>query len=391
MNGDRAQLPVLPKRSRLGCLIAVVAVGLGALSPSARALIKFDDGHDEFFVTLGLGYGYDSNIFATTDGGGDTFASASLDLEYRRKAGLIGVDGTLGWNFSKFDKFGSEDFANPHARVEFTKDKGRTTGSLQLAAARESRAETEINIRTTSWNYDSNLNLKYPVIERYSLTGQLGYNLRDYLENIDLVDIRTFSAGSGLNYAFSSARDLVAGYRFRATDTTAHSESYDHSFTVGTSGKILAKLNGSARFGYQIRQSNRRDGQDDSYGDFTASVSTTWTLSRRLTFTGTLSRDFSTLATDTSVETTAANLDAQFAVKAKISLFAGIGGGYTRFLGLRGGGRSDTYFNFTAGANYTMNDHLKLALTYGYYKNWSTLPISDYDRHTLSLSVSSRW
>ena len=391
MNGHSPQFSYLPKRSRIIWLTSIIAAGLGVFSSSALALVKFDDGHDEFFVNLGLGVGYDSNIFATNNGGGDFFESASLELEYRRKAGLIGVDGTLGWNFSKFDKFASENFANPHLRVEFTKDKGRTTGSLQLSAARESRAETEINIRTTSWNYDSNLNLKYPVIDRYSLTGQLGYNLRDILKNVDLVNIRTFTAGSELNYAYTSARDLLAGYRFRATNTTAPSESYDHSFTVGTSGKLLSKLNGSARFGYQIRQSKRRDGLDETYGDFTASVSTAWTLTRRFTLTGTLSRDFSTLATDTSVETTAANLEAQFAAKAKFSLFASTGGGYTRFLGVRGGNRRDTYFTFNAGANYAMNDHLKLTLTYGYYKNWSTLPISDYDRHTVSLNVSSRW
>jgi hypothetical protein len=378
-------------RSRPGSISRFVCLGLCLLSSSAWGLIKFDEGHDEIFVTAGLGLGYDSNIFANSTGGGDTIISANLDIEYKRKAGMIGVDSTLGWSLSKFDRYTSEDFANPHFNASFTKDRGRTTGSLAVDVARENRADTEINVRTTSWNYDSTLQFKYPVNERYSVSGALGYHLRDYLDNIALVDIRTYTASTDLAYAYSSIRDILAGYRFRATETTGRSESFDHSFTVGTSGKLWSKLTGSARVGYQVRQSVGRDRSDRDYGALTASVSTTWTLSRRFKLTGLVTRDFSTLATDTSVDNTSANLDAQFAAKTKFSLFGGIGGGYSRFIGLRGGGRRDTYFSYNAGANYTMNDRLKASLTYLDTKNWSTLPISDYHRQVINLSLTSRW
>ena len=35
---------------------------------------------------------------------------------------------------------------------EFTKQTGRTTGSLSLSASRESRADAAVNLRSTSWN-----------------------------------------------------------------------------------------------------------------------------------------------------------------------------------------------------------------------------------------------
>ena len=111
----------------------------------------------------------------------------------------------------------------------------------------------------------------------------------------------------------------------------------------------------------------------------------------RLNLTGLASRDFSTLATDTNVDTTAAMLDANFAAKAKLSLFAGVGAGHIRYLGASGGGRTDTYVTGHAGVAYTLNDHLKVTLSGLYYKNWSLLNRADYDRRTISLIVSSRW
>ena len=369
-----------------------------AMAKPVQALVKFNDSHDEIFVTGTVGIGYDSNVFATSDAKGDNTFSGSLDLDYQRKAGMIGVNGNLGWNFTKFDRNTSEDFADPHVHAEFTKSGGRTTGSLTLGTERRSRAEDALNLRTVSWDYNAGLNVKYPVIERYSIAGQVSYDYQDYLKNPALFDLRTYTAGADLFYVYTSQRDLLGGYRLRVTDTTNGTRSYDHAFTVGTSGKLLPKITGTVRLGYQFRETDRGhfaavtpNKSNDRYDAFSASASATWTVTRRLNVTGLASRDFSTLATDINVDTTAVMVDANFAAKAKLSLFGGVGGGHMRYLGTASGGRTDTYATTHAGVNYTFNDHLKISLTGLYYKNWSLLDRADYVRRTISLIVSSRW
>ncbi len=379
---------------------ALGACLLLAFAGSAHGIVKFNDGHDEIFVTGTAGIGYDSNVFASSEGVSDNTFNGSVDLDYQRKAGLIGVNGNLGLDFTKFGKNTSEDFADPHARAELTKSGGRTTGSLTLGAERRSRAEYALNLRTVSWDYNAGLNIKYPVIERYSIAGTLGYNHQDYVNSPSLFDLRTYTGNADLYYVYTSERDLLGGYRLRITDTTAGTRSYDHAFTVGTSGKLFPKINGTARLGYQFRETDRGhlatpgvspSGSKDHYNAFTASATATWTITRRWNMTGLLSRDFSTLATDINADTTAAMLNINFAAKAKLSLFAGVGAGHMRFLGAASNGRTDTYVTGQAGINYTLNDHLKITLSGLYYKNWSLLDRADYVRRTISLIVSSRW
>lgn len=389
----RALTPQLPMRLHRFSGFALITFGVAScfVAQKAFALVKFNDGKDEIFITGTAGIGYDSNIFATSGGNGDTTLNSSLLLEYKRKAGMIGVNSTLGWDFGKFLDYTSEDFANPHARAELTKNSGRTTGSITMGAARETRADTAINLRTTSWDYDAGLNVKYPVIERYSLSGQLGYERKDFDSEFALYDLRTYTAAGDLFYVYRSDRDLFAGYRYRLTETTAGTDNHDHAFTVGISGKIIPKLNGTLRFGYQIREIEHPRLPRESYDSFTALASTTWTISKRLNVTGQLSRDFNTLATDVSVESTGAGLDVQYALNAKFTVFGGIGGGQTRFIERQSGGRHDTYFTANAGVAYTHSDRFKATLTYTYYQNWSTLRTSDYERNAISLNLSSRW
>ncbi len=359
-------------------------------APTAHALIKFNDGREEIFVTGVASFGYDSNFAANALSGSDTFFSGGLDLDYLRKVGLIGVNANLGWNYTEYTENSEFNYVNPHSRLEFTKERGRTTGSLTLAARRESRSESVLNIRTDSWNYEGGLNLKYPVIDRYFLTGKFNYELNDYRDNTELVDLRSYTAATDLFYVYNSARDLFAGYRYRQIETTNDSTDHDHAFTIGTTGKILAKLNGTVRFGYQLRQTDDRFGNDRDHDGFSALASTTWTVSRRLTLTGRVTHDFATLASDTGVETTSAGLDTQMALNSRVAIFGGIGGGHTRFLDLDPE-RRDTSFITSLGISYARSDRLKIILAHGYLQNWSTLDFSDYDRHSINLTLSSRW
>jgi Putative beta-barrel porin 2 len=358
-------------------------------SLSAFALVRFNEGRDQIFVNASVSIGFDSNIFANSSNEGDIVTNSTFGLEYARRAGMISVNGRADWNLGSFASNSDSDFANPSLGLEFVKNSGRTTGSVTLGASRESQADPNIGQRTDSWNYNAGLNWKYPVIERYSLAGSFGYGLVDYSDNsAGLVDLNTYSASIDLFYAYTSQRDLFVGYRIRESDTSSNGSSTDHAFTAGVSGKILAKLNGTVRAGYQIRQESP---SGETFGSINASASTTWTVNKRFTLTGTLTKDFSTTATDSSVDTLAFNLDAQYVLTNRWSLYTGFGVGYSDFLSGIDSGRHDYYFTWSTGISYSLNDHFKASLTYSYFQNWSNRTNSTFDRNSLTLNLSTRW
>jgi hypothetical protein len=377
---------ILPK------LRAVIAAVLTAclLCPPAQALVTYNDGKEHIFVTGTMAMAYDSNIYAHAGGAGDTIYSAGVLVDYTRRAGWIGVNANFALNLSQFVDNSGENFINPRAGVEFIKTSGRTTGALNLSVARENRADTAANIRDESWNYNASLNFRYPVISRYSISGNFGYMSRVYDNSATLSDLTTYTVAVDLLYALNSERDLSAGYRYRYSETSFDSAYDDHSFTIGVSGKIAARLNGSIRAGYQKR-TPKRGTTDGGYGGMTAAAGVTWTGSKRFSLTGQLVKDVSVTATDVSIDTLSATLDAQFVFSSRLSTFANVGAGRSQFLGTAGLDRRDDYFTFGAGVNYTMMQHLKASLAYVFFDNASTFAYSDYDRNAITLTLSSRW
>ncbi len=375
-------------RAPIQRLIALLLVAQMLCLP-ARALVNLNEGKNQIFAVGSFGVAWDSNIFASNGGQGDYIYSASIGLEYLRRAGLITLNSSVFLDASQFGEFRSENFENPRFSAEFSKQSGRTTGALNLSAARQSRADTAANIRSESWVYEAGLNLKYPVIERYTLTGGFGYNYLDFISNTVLVDLRTYSANLDLFYIYTSERDLVAGYRVRWGDTSASTSFVDHAFTAGVSGKILPKVSGNVRAGYQVRVPSGYS--DGSYEAFTASLAATWNATRRMNVTLQAGKDFSTTSTNINVDGTTLNLDLQQAVSSKFAVYAGTGYGVNRFLGSAGLGRRDTFFTWNIGAGYTLNEHFKAMLAYSYYRNWSNVAFSDFKRNSVSLNLSSRF
>ena len=375
--------------SRIGRIGIAVLVSVGVTARPMSALVSIDSGKNQLFINSTASFGYDSNIFANAAGGGDYISSLSLGANFLRHAGLIGLDASVSVNSSQFGKNHGEDFQNPTFTAEFTKQTGRTTGALTLSASRESRADTAANIRNESWFYDAGLNLKYPVIERYSLSGNVGYSLRDFADNTSVVDLETYSAGIDLFYVYTTDRDLLAGYHFTESTTSAGNKNDDHSFTAGVTGRILGPLQGTLRAGYEVNVP--KGTPDKSYGSWTANASAVWNFTKRFNVTGQLSKSVSTTSTNTSVDALSASLDSQYAMNSKTTVGLGTGWSYSRFLGLLGAGRHDTSWNWNASLNRTINNHLKGSLTYAFFRNWSTLDFSDYDHTSVTLSLSARY
>ncbi len=373
-------------------LLGWLAAVLLAATPG-HALLRFNESHDQVYVTGSVAMGWNSNLFSNQVANADSTYNASLLIEYQRKAGYIGVNAGLGWDFGRFQKFTSENFANPHASLEFTKDTGRTHYSLLLKAARQSSADTAANVRTESLTYGADLNWNYPdfITQRYKLSGSFGWSQLNYQSNTALTNLATYTGSLDLIYLYNDERNLFGGYRVRLSDTSSNTRDVDHNFSLGVSGRVFPKTTGSLRLGYQIRQSGVAGGAPTIFTGISAAAILSYAASKRTTFSGQLSKDFSTTSTDISTDSLTANLNVNYAYNAKFSVFANLGGGINKFLGLAGGGRCDYDLTWGAGLNWTYNDHFKASLAYDWFRNWSNLARADFVRSTVNLTLTSRW
>jgi hypothetical protein len=382
----------MDKRPPASARLLFLPVLLLACAPPAQALVRMNDGKDQINLSGTLSVARDSNVLYAAEGSSDTVISGAARVDYVRRAGMIGVNAHAQVGFQRYNEYTDEDGVNPSFGIELTKATGRTTGSITASIARESRPDAAANIRTKSWEYAAGLEAKYPVIDRYSLTFGTGLGGSDYFKNDELADVASFDVRTDLYYNWSSQHDLIAGYRFRRSLTSADLEGDDHAFTAGITGRILPKVSGTIRLGYQFRDSTLPDGVNESYDGLTASAAATWIVTRRFNVVGRIAKDYSITSTNVNVDGTSGQLDATYTLNAKASVFAGGGIGLRDYLGRDGLGRSDTYASGNAGAAYAfLGDRLKASLTFTYLINWSTDPIADFERRGFELSLSSRW
>ncbi len=387
MSPFRPLTAATPRLIRILGVLALAAAG----APRAGAILELNEGRDRFVVNADYGVTYDSNHFEHSGSEGDYNQSLSVGADYVRRAGLIGVDASVSVTTARFRKFSADDFTNPSFALDFTKGKGRLTGSFRLSAQRESRGEVVVNLWTNSWHYGSNLTLRYPFSDRYYVTSTSAYDLRDYLQSSALFDLASYSEGLDAFYVYSSKLDLLGGYRIRWGDAQGGTRSLDQAVTMGATGGILPKLSGSIRAGYQWRNETGAGG--GNYGSFTTNVSLAWPVTKQITFNGQVSEDFMTSATDVSVDTTGLTLTASFKPNTRLKVALETSASYlvNRFLGIRGAGREDWATEFTADLSIPIKTHLAVALSYGYTDNHSNVAFAQFARHTAALKLSAHY
>jgi len=364
--------------------------------PRARALVSLEDGRDHLYVDGSVEMGYDSNVFANAQSGGSMLVEGTLEADFTRRAGLIGVDATASLTFARYANFRDQDYVDPKVTAELTKQTGRTTGSLIVSVQREDRADVDVNTRDVSWNYDLGLNFQYPVIERYSISGSLDCNYADYQNQQLFTNLATYTGNLFLYYIVNEQRDFFIDYRARYSDLANGTADIDNSLSAGLNGKVVGPFNGSLSGGYTVRSTSGGPDTGD-YGDFTASGAVTWNMSRRMTLTADLSRDFSTTATAQSIDSTSLDLTFKDSFTKKASASIEGSAGQSRFLGVEGlvapGGvrRVDNFVSVNTSYFYTINEHLKVSINYIYFRNWSTLAYAEFPRQQVNLSLSSHW
>ncbi|MDD2763435.1 MAG: outer membrane beta-barrel protein [Opitutaceae bacterium] len=376
--------------SHIGRVLAMMTVA-AAMSPRADALLELNDGHDKVTVSAEYGITYDSNLFVQAGGGGDYNQSLALGINYTRRAGLIGVNASVSVSTARFTKFTGENFTNPAFNLGLTKAQGRLTGSVGITAQRESRSDVAANLRADSWNFGSTLTLRYPINERYYFTSGSEFSLQDYVQQGPLFNLSSYSEAIDVFYVYTSKLDLLGGYRIRLGDAAGGSHTQDHALTFGATGGILPKLNGSVRVGYQWRNESSNTG--GRYDSLTSSLSLAWPVTKRVTFNYAVSKDFTTAATDVSVDVTAFSLSTSLkpALRLKLVLDAGIGYSISDYLGIRGDGRQDKAVSLNASVSFPFTAIISTSLSYVYTDNHSNIAFSNFARHTATFSLSARY
>ena len=104
-----------------------------------------------------------------------------------------------------------------------------------------------------------------------------------------------------------------------------------------------------------------------------------------------LNRDFSTIATGATVDSSSAALHATYSYSRKVDFNGTVSAGVNHFQDLLDTGRRDTFFSWDLGVRYRMNEHLQMGAAYNYIKNWSSVSRADYDSQGFSLDISSRY
>lgn len=372
----------------VGGTVAVFALlGFGS---SARALLNFDGTRNQLFVFGGVSFGYTDNLFAEADGRGDYNVSARVGAELKRRAGLIAVDAVGKVDFVKYNKFSDEDTVNPNFSVTLTKTDGRATGTLTVKAYRESRSDAAVNLRTSSWNFPVNLEIKYPINEKFYVTSGTGYVRRTYDDRQEsgLVNYSDASEAVDLFYTYTSKLDLLGGYRIRVSRTSLDGRTVDHWFSVGATGAILSKLTGTVRVGYQVRDFQNSGNQ---YDQWNAMASLNWPFTRKLNFSVSANRDFNTIATGASVDSSSLAARANYLFSRKLDFTTGVAVGRNRFLGDTQSERHDTFFSWDVGGRYRMNEHFEFGATYTYLHNWSSFAFSDFQSNGFNIDITARY
>jgi len=357
--------------------------------PRGFALLNIDGARNQLFVFGSVSFSYSSNIFSEATGRGDYTMSANAGLELKRRAGIIAVESTLKFDYQRFGEHTDQNSINPSFFIIFNKTSGRTTGAITVNAFRESRSDSAVNLRTSSWNFPLGLTLKYPINDKLYITSGTSYLQRRYTDTTVLANLTDYSESVDFFYVYTSKLDLIGGYRIRVSNTSTGGDTMDHWFNVGATGGLFAKLNGTVRLGYQVRDVSTPT--SEKFTHLNAAVSVTWPMTRKLSLAGQISRDFNTIATGASVDSAGANLSASYAFNRKLEFGSAVGYGRNQFLGRNQPARRDDFFSWDISAGYKFNEHLRIGASYTYFRNWSSLSFSDFSRQGYSIDASSRF
>jgi hypothetical protein len=356
----------------------------------ARALLVFNDGKDQVFVTATYSFGYDTNVFSQRAGQAAVTQALTIGGTYSRKAGLISVNASFGMNFGQFFGIAGQDYADPNLTLTFSKGVGRTTGSLSFDVQKVNTPDPIANDRAIGWDYGTTLSLRYPVIERFYLTGTTGVAGTSYANEALFSAQQTYTEGINMNFIYDSKLDLFDGYNL-AISHTKDTTAYDNAFNFGCNGNILAKLDGSLSVGYSLDDTTYTNQKPELFDGIDANVSLNWRITRALSLSGNVTKEFSISSTDITTDTTSYEVSAETVVAKRFRTEMAVTYEPTDFLGRNGGGRKDRLWEFQPNIGTAITTHFRCNLGYGYLINYSNIATAAFTSEVLSFSITASY
>lgn len=377
-------------RHRRFLYASLLLLGITMATQPARALLVFNDGKDQVFVTSTYSIGYDTNVFSQRVAKGALTQAFSFGASYTRKAGLITVNAAFSMNLGQFFGIPGQDYADPTFTLGFNKGVGRTTGGLTFNVTKVNTPDPIANDRAIGWNYGTSLNLRYPVIERFFLTNTTGVSGSSYANETLFAAQQTYSDGIIMNFIYDSKLDLTAGYNFTLSHTH-DTTSYDHSLNLGANGNVLPKLDGSISVGYSADFNDYTHAKSEFFSGLDANTSLSWRVTRSLSLTGSVSKAFTISSTDITLDTINYGISAETVLAKRFRTAVAVTYVPTDFLGRAGLGRRDRLWEFQPNIGTAITTHIRCNLGYGYLVNYSNFADSAFTNEVITFSATATY
>jgi hypothetical protein len=369
---------------------SLLLLGITMATLPARALLMFNDGKDQVFVTSTYSIGYDTNVFSQRVAKGALTQAFSFGANYTRKAGLITVNASFSMNLGQFFGIPGQDYADPTLTLGFSKGVGRTTGSLTFNVTKVNTPDPIANDRAVGWNYGTALTLRYPVIERFYLGNVTSVGGSSYANETLFAAQQNYSDGITMNFIYDSKLDLTDAYNFTLSHTH-DTTSYDHSFNIGANGNVLPKLDGSIAVGYSADFNDYTHAKSEFFSGLDANTSLTWRLTRSLSLTGSVSKGFQISSTDITTDTIDYRLDAETVLLKRFRTEMSVTYVPTDFLGRTGLGRRDRLWEFQPNVGTAITTHIRCNVGYGYLINYSNVADAAFTNEVITFSATATY
>ena len=389
----RKELPV-PERPRLGGLQAGL-IALAAMLPSRAAAAAWEDHDWALTGNAAALFGYDSNLFAVSDGPSDSFMTFTPSLTLARKDTLTGLGADAWASWTGFARETGSDSFDPGVRLWLAYPENTGAITTQQAEIHWERI-TDVNVDVGQRVSQNDALAKYQGdlfdAAKTDLSGRVSVEQDAFLGS-EFTTITTGSAGATLSYSPDDLTRSGLGYdvTFGRSQPNSPGPSLDreeHAFTFQALGEFTPKLTGSLSVGGAY--SSYSGAFSHSEWDAVANVDLTWEPWEKLYL------DMK------AVREPSFNADGNVDVNSRLELLVRqeLTGGFAVHVDANVGHadhevivtyRSDDTEGGGAGLEYNLTGRLVVSANYEFTRQDSDVPLFTYTRHVATARLTLKF
>lgn len=358
-------------------------------STTVSAFTQVGSGELIFGATARVGH--DSNIFGNSIQGGidDSFFSIVPELRFVKDDSRSTINARIAADITRYNDQSDEDFENFYSSIDISLPTGQgspISGDIRFEFNSINDTNLLVNNRLNEDTFSGSANLTYRISSKTGLRG--GFQYSDS-QNELFSDTKTSLLFTGVQYNYSSKAGVFIDGRLRTTESEGINSVDNRSkgFTIGLTGELSPRLEGSISAGYQSTDARGNIPGDSDSDQFIAFANLTWTPQEKTNVVLTLNRDMDVSPGNQSVETTSARVQINHEISRAVSLFGAAG---IRNLDFRGvlPSRKDDVSELSGGILYSINPRFSTGLEASFFDSSSNIALSDYDRQVYSVFFS---